>query len=149
MNLLVEDQPGPGAFRGGGRADRGPVLRVPGDQRDVHLPGPEHPHRLRQLGLGQQQVDPGVPGGQPGQRGGNDGRQRGGKYRQPDAFLPLLDVCGQFPLGGVQPPRISSARPASRRPASVSLMPRPERWVSRAPVSASSRARWWLTEGWA
>ena len=99
--------------RGGGRADRGPVLQVPGDQRDVHLPGPEHAHRLRRLGLGQQQVDPGVPGRQPGQRGGNDGRQRGGESGQPDAFLPLLDVGGQFPLGGVQPAE-DLLRPARR-----------------------------------
>ncbi len=45
-------------------------------------------------------------------------------------------------------PMISAARSASSRPASVSLMPRPARWTSLAPVSASSLARWWLTEGW-
>jgi len=45
--------------------------------------------------------------------------------------------------------RISSARAASSRPASVSRMPRPTRCTRRLPVSASSRARWWLTEGWA
>ena len=45
-------------------------------------------------------------------------------------------------------PTISAARSASSRPASVSRMPRPTRWNSWAPVSASSRAMWWLTEGW-
>ncbi len=44
-------------------------------------------------------------------------------------------------------PMISVARSASTRPASVSRMPRPTLWNSCAPVSASSRARWWLTEG--
>ena len=46
-------------------------------------------------------------------------------------------------------PRISSARRASSAPASVSRTLRPIRCNSTAPVSASSRARWWLTEGWA
>ena len=46
-------------------------------------------------------------------------------------------------------PRISSARSASSRPASVSRTPRPARCSSRAPVSASRRAMWWLIEGWA
>ena len=44
-------------------------------------------------------------------------------------------------------PMTSTARSASSRPASVSRMPRPARWTSLVPVSASSRARWWLTEG--
>jgi len=46
-------------------------------------------------------------------------------------------------------PITSTARSASNRPASVSRMPRPARWTSLVPVSASSRARWWLTDGWA
>ena len=44
-------------------------------------------------------------------------------------------------------PITSTARSASSLPASVSLIPRPARWISLVPVSASSRARWWLTEG--
>jgi hypothetical protein len=44
-------------------------------------------------------------------------------------------------------PITSTARSASSLPASVSRMPRPARWTSLVPVSASSRARWWLTEG--
>ena len=46
-------------------------------------------------------------------------------------------------------PITSTARSASSRPASVSRMPRPARCTSLMPVSASSRARWWLTDGWA
>ena len=46
-------------------------------------------------------------------------------------------------------PITSVARSASSRPASVSRMPRPARWTSLVPVSASRRARWWLTDGWA
>ena len=46
-------------------------------------------------------------------------------------------------------PITSTARSASSRPASVSRMPRPARCTSLVPVSASSRARWWLTDGWA
>ena len=38
-------------------------------------------------------------------------------------------------------PMTSTARSASSRPASVSRMPRPARWTSLVPVSASSRAR--------
>ena len=45
-------------------------------------------------------------------------------------------------------PMISAARSASSCPAWVSRMPRPTRCSSCAPVSASSRARWWLTDGW-
>jgi hypothetical protein len=45
-------------------------------------------------------------------------------------------------------PRISAARAASSRPAGVSRIPRPTRCSSCAPVSASSRPRWWVTEGW-
>ena len=45
-------------------------------------------------------------------------------------------------------PTISAARRARCSPSGVSRMPRPTRWTSRAPVSASSRARWWLTAGW-
>ena len=44
-------------------------------------------------------------------------------------------------------PMTSTARSASSRPASVSRMPRPARCTSLVPVSASSRARWWLTDG--
>ncbi len=44
-------------------------------------------------------------------------------------------------------PSTSAARSASSLPASVSLTPRPARWISLAPVSASRRARWWLTDG--
>ena len=44
-------------------------------------------------------------------------------------------------------PRISAAREASNCPAGVSRIPRPARWSSCAPVSASSLPRWWLTVG--
>ena len=140
VNLLVEDQPGPGALRGGGRADRGPVLCVLGDQRNVHLAGPEHPHRLRRLGLGQQQIDPGVPGGQPGQRGGDDRRQRGREDGQPDAFLPLLDVCGQLPLGGVQPAQ-DLLRPPGEQAARVGQPDAPPRTLGQPGTGLGLQAR--------
>jgi hypothetical protein len=126
VNLLVEDQPGPGTLRSGGRADRRPVLHVPDDQCDVYLPGPEHPHRLRRLSLRQQQVDPRVPGGQAGQRGRNDGRQRGGESRQSDTFLPLTDVGGQLPLGGIQSAQ-DLLRPPGEEVAGVGQLDAPSR----------------------
>lgn len=44
-------------------------------------------------------------------------------------------------------PTISAARPAGSRPSGVRRIPRPIRCTSLTPVAASSRDRWWLTDG--
>jgi len=56
---------------------------MPEDQRDVHVPSAEHPHRLRRFGFGQPQVDAGMPLMQDRRGGRHNRAERRGKRGQP------------------------------------------------------------------
>ena len=106
-----------------GHLRRGPpgaavVGLVPEDQRDVHVPGPQHPQRLRRLRLGQPQVEAGMAVVQDRRRGRHDGAEGRGERRQPQPSGPQPGEDHQLVLGrveaaddldrplGQQPPRI-------------------------------------------
>jgi hypothetical protein len=77
---------------------------MPEDQRHVDVPGPQHPQRLRWLGLGEPQVHARVPGTEHGRGGGHDGAERGREGGEPQPPGAQPRVRGELVLGGVQPP---------------------------------------------
>ncbi len=94
------------------------VRLVPEDQRDVHVPGPQHPERLRRLRLGQPQVEAGMAVVKDRRRGGHDGAEGRRERRQPQPPGAQPGEDHQLVLGrveaaddldrplGQQPPRV-------------------------------------------
>ena len=86
-----------------GPAGAAAVVRlVPEDQRDVHVPGPQHAERLGRLRLGEPQVEAGVPVMQYRRRGGHDGAERGRERRQPQPSGPQPGEDRELVLGRVE-----------------------------------------------
>jgi hypothetical protein len=91
---------------------------MPEHQRDVHVPGAEHPHRLRRFGLRQPQVDAWMPLVQDRRGGRHDRAERRGERGEPqppgaqpgeDRELVLRRVEAADHLGGPlgeQPSRV-------------------------------------------
>lgn len=104
MHRLVEQQQAAGALVGGLRwRVAGVLLVVPEDDRDVDVAGPQHPQRLRRLGLREHELQARCLGREP-RRGRRDERAKRGRERgKPHPAAPQSDVGCQFGLGRVQP----------------------------------------------
>jgi len=85
-----------------GRLGRVGLRLVPEDQRDVHVPGAQHPRRIRRFGLGQPQVHDRVPVAQQRGGGGHDRAERGGEGGQPEPPGAHSAVGRELVLGCVE-----------------------------------------------
>ena len=106
QHLLAQIVEVHGRLIAGRRVPLGPaglVRLVPEDQRDVHVPGAQHPHRLGRLGLGQPEVDARVPLMQDRGGGGHDRAERRRECRQPQPSGPQPGEDGELVLRRVEP----------------------------------------------